>query len=95
MGKTIVIDNQNPTLETVNQNLLRKLNNVIDSLDETDTVGLLNITESVAKLNASSRNNDKLSQPKTEKEEANSVVRSMFGSKLSEAQVVDGEEKRI
>lgn len=63
---------------------------MIEGLDDSDTDGLLNIAESIAKLNTSFRNNDKLSQPKTEKQETNSAVRSMFGSKLSEAQVVDG-----
>lgn len=63
---------------------------MISSLKDTDTEGLLDITEAVAKLNSSFRNNDKLSQPKTEKEEMNNIVRKKFGSKLSEAVVVDG-----
>lgn len=89
MAETI-IDNQAPSLETVNQNLLKKLNNMVESLEESDTQGLLDITEAVAKLNGSFRNNDKLSQPKTEQEETNSAVRSKFGARLKEAQIVDG-----
>lgn len=86
-----VIDNENPTLETVNQNLLKKLNNMLGSLGEDDTQGLLDITEAVAKLNGSFRNNDKLSQPKTEVEETNSVVKAKFGSRLKEAQILNGD----
>lgn len=90
MAGGVIIDNDHPKLETVNQNLLSKLNNMITSLDDDDTEGLLNIVDSVAKLNASFRNNDKLSKPQTEHEETNETVRSIFGEKLSEAQVVDG-----
>lgn len=85
-----VIDNENPTLETVNQNLLKKLNDMLANLDTENTEGLLDITEAVAKLNGSFRNNDKLSQPALEKEQVNSVVKNKFGSRLSEAVVVDG-----
>lgn len=86
-----VIDNKNPSLETVNQNLLRKLNKMLESLGDEDTQGLLDITEAVAKLNGSFRNNDKLSQPVSEKEQINTVVKSKFGSRLSEAVVLNGD----
>lgn len=64
---------------------------MISSLNDDDTEGLLDITEAVAKLNSSFRNNDKLSQPKTEQEEVNAAVRSKFSSRLKEAQIVDGD----
>ena len=63
---------------------------MLDSLNEDDTQGILDITEAVAKLNGSFRNNDKLSQPVPEKEQVNTAVRNKFGSRLSEAVVVDG-----
>lgn len=81
----------NPTLETVNQNLLRKLNNMLDTLNDDDTQGILDITEAVAKLNGSFRNNDKLSQPVSEREQVNSAVKSKFGARLGEAIIVDGD----
>lgn len=63
---------------------------MLDTLNESDTQGLLDITEAVAKLNGSFRNNDKLSQPAPEKEQVNNIVKNKFGSRLSEAVVVDG-----
>lgn len=64
---------------------------MLDTLNDDDTQGILDITEAVAKLNGSFRNNDKLSQPKTDQEETNSLVKSKFSARLKEAQVVDGD----
>lgn len=63
---------------------------MLESLGDENTEGLLDITEAVAKLNGSFRNNDKLSQPVPEKEQVNSIVKNKFGKRLSEAVVVDG-----
>lgn len=67
---------------------------MLESLNDDDTEGLLDITEAVAKLNGSFRNNDKLSQSQTEPEKVNSVVRNKFGTRLSEAVVVDDSKER-
>lgn len=81
-----VIDNDAPTLETVNQNLLKKLNEVI--LDVEDATSLLSLTEAVAKLNSSSKNNDMLGQPKSEKDKTQEEVDGMFGV-LGEGEVIN------
>lgn len=64
---------------------------MLETLNEDDTQGILDITEAVAKLNGSFRNNDKLSQPAPEKEQVNSTVKSKFGKRLGEAVIVDGD----
>lgn len=64
---------------------------MLDILNDDDTQGILDITESVAKLNGSFRNNDKLSQPASEKEQVNSAVKNKFGARLGEAIIVDGD----
>lgn len=68
------------TLEEVNENLLKRLNELIEgaSADE-----ILDITDSVAKLNASRRNNDQLSRPETPEEKTEREQREMFGSVLN------------
>ena len=68
------------TLEEVNENLLRRLNELIEgaSADE-----LLDITDSVAKLNASRRNNDQLGRPETPEEKIAREQREMFGTVLN------------
>lgn len=85
-----LIDNDAPTLDTVNANLLRKLNSMIESVPEDNTEALLNVVEAVAKLNASSKNNDKLGQPKTEQEKIDEELAKRFKDRLGEAQVIDG-----
>lgn len=85
-----LIDNDAPTLDTVNANLLRKLNSMIESVPEGNTEALLNVVEAVAKLNASSKNNDKLGQPKTEQEKIDEELAKRFKDRLGEAQVIDG-----
>lgn len=56
------------TLEEVNQRLLEKLNSLIDDID--DPEGMLKITESIAKLNSSYRNNEQFMRPETADERA-------------------------
>ena len=50
-----VVDNTFPTLEQVNKNALKKLNELIENASSEDIPGLI---ESLAKYNASIRNND-------------------------------------
>ena len=50
-----VVDNTFPTLEQVNKNALKKLNDLIEEASSEDIPGLI---ESLAKYNASIRNND-------------------------------------
>lgn len=84
-----LIDNDAPTLDTVNQNLLRKLNRVIGVLDEADTAALLEVTEAVAKLNASSKNNDRLGALKSDAKRTDEQISKMFLRKLGEAEIVN------
>ena len=57
-GETVegkVVDNTFPTLEQVNKNALKKLNDLIEDASSEERPGLI---ESLAKYNASIRNND-------------------------------------
>lgn len=70
------------TLEEVNQRLLEKLNQLIDETDSPD--GMLKITESIAKLNSSYRNNDQFVRPESaderaERESREALVRVING----------------
>ena len=56
------------TLEEVNQNLLIKLNELIDDAETAEE--MLKLTDSVAKLNSSYRNNDQFVRPETADERA-------------------------
>lgn len=56
------------SLEEVNQNLLERLNALIDEADTAEE--MLKLTESIAKLNASFRNNDQFMRPETADERA-------------------------
>lgn len=76
MGKTV-----NPvTLEEVNENLLKRLNELIESASADE---ILDITDSVAKLNASRKNSDQFSRPETIEEKTEREQREMFGSVLN------------
>lgn len=56
------------TLEELNQNLLERLNELVGQ--ETDPEGILRLTESIAKLNASYKSNDQFARPETAEERA-------------------------
>lgn len=73
-----------PTLEEVNAHLLERLDEVIQDAQPED---LLKIAETVAKLNASSRNNDLVAARIDEAEQQAKKEQEMFGH-LSEADVV-------
>lgn len=83
---TTILDDDNPTLESVNQALLRRLAKLVEAAEPEY---ILDITESVAKLNASLRNNQVFSEPETEAQRAEREAREMF-SGLQEA-MIDGE----
>ena len=68
------------TLEEVNENLLRRLNELIESASADE---LLDITDSVAKLNASRRNSDQFNRPETPEEKLAREQQEMFGSVLN------------
>lgn len=85
-----VIDNDNPSLETVNQNLLRKLNEAIEAVGAEEIGKLLEVTEAVAKLNASSKNNDQLGALKSEKEKVDEELTQRFKQRLGEGEIVGG-----
>lgn len=68
-----------PTLDEVNSNLLCRLNALIDQADGDE---LLRLTEVVAKLNASWKNNDQFGRPESEEERKDREQREIFGSVL-------------
>lgn len=78
----VVINNDAPTLDDVNRNLLKKLNEWIETTDELSE--LVELSNVVAKLNASSRNNDLISMPVSEEEQVEQDITNAFG-KLAEA----------
>lgn len=77
------------TLEDVNNILLQ---NLYDGISECsgDSEALLNYTEAVAKLNASSKNNDKLSKPELNEEERFAQEEKDNFASCAEAEVVNG-----
>lgn len=73
-----------PTLEEVNAHLLERLDEIIQDAEPAD---LLKVAETIAKLNASSRNNDLVAARIDEAEQQAKKEQEMFGH-LSEADVV-------
>lgn len=84
----VVIEYNSPTLESVNQSLLRKLHSAINVLEESNTGALLEVATAVARLNSSSKNNDMLSKPKNDAEQLNDQLKKRFNERLGEATVV-------
>lgn len=76
------------TLEDVNNILLQNLYDGISGASG-DSEALLNFTEAVAKLNASSKNNDKLSSSVSEEERIAQEEKDAFAS-CAEGEVVSG-----
>lgn len=69
-GETVegkVVDNTFPTLEQVNKNALKKLNDLIEAASSEEIPGLI---ESLAKYNASIRNNDVFTKETEEERKA-------------------------
>lgn len=79
------MDASNITLTTVNEVLLKKLHNLIN--DASSAEEILSLTEAVAKLNTSSRNNNQLQAPMSEEEKIEQAQREQFGV-LAEGVVV-------
>lgn len=79
------------TLEDVNNILLQNLYDGI-SASAGDSEKLLNFTEAVAKLNASSKNNDKLSKSELSDEERFAQEDKDNFSSCAEAEIVDGNQ---
>lgn len=75
-----------PTLDEVNSNLLIRLNELIQDADAAD---LLQITESIAKLNSSWKGNSQFGQPLSEEEKMKQQQQEMLADLLS-GEVVDG-----
>lgn len=67
------------SLEEVNENLLKRLNELIENASADE---ILDITDSVAKLNTSRRNSDQFSRPETPEEKTEREQRETFGSVL-------------
>ena len=69
------------TLEEVNNHLLERLNELID--DEETPEGFLKITEAVAKLNASYRNNGQFTIPESADERAERESREALAKAIN------------
>lgn len=79
------------SLKDVNDILLQQLYDGI-AASEGDSEALLNFTEAVAKLNASSKNNDKLETHElSEEERLAEEDKDMFAS-CAEAEILDGNQ---
>lgn len=69
------------TLEEVNQNLLERLNALITDTDNPE--GMLKLTEAIAKLNASYRNNGQFTVPETDDERAERESREALAKAIN------------
>lgn len=69
------------TLEEVNQNLLVRLNELIDGAETAEE--MLKLTDSVAKLNSSYRNNDQFVRPETADERAERESREALAKAIN------------
>ena len=69
------------TLEEVNNNLLERLNTLIDEADTAEE--MLKLTEAIAKLNASFRNNDQFMRPETADERAERESREALAKAIN------------
>lgn len=69
------------TLEEVNQNLLERLNSLIDEAETAEE--MLKLTEAIAKLNASFRNNDQFMRPETADEKAERESREALAKAIN------------
>ena len=80
----IIDPTKSPTLEEVNAHLLERLDEVIQDANPED---LLKVAETIAKLNASSRNNDLVAARIDEAEQEEKKAMEMFGH-LKEGEVL-------
>lgn len=81
---TIIDPTKAPTLEEVNAHLLERLDEIIQDAEPAD---LLKVAETIAKLNASSRNNDLVAARIDEAERQQKQEQEMFGH-LKEGEVL-------
>lgn len=82
---SVIIDNDCPDIETVNKNLLSKLNELI--LEATEPDQIASLTDSVAKYNTSIRNNDIFSPKESEEAKIDRQKREIFGAALKGEEV--------
>lgn len=80
----IIDPTKTPTLEEVNAHLLERLD---EAIQDADSKGLLKIAETVAKLNASSKNNKLVAARVDEAELQQKKEQEMFGH-LKEGEVL-------
>ena len=80
----IIDPTKTPTLEEVNARLLERLDELIQ---DANAMAILDIANAVAKLNASSRNNDLVAARIDEAEQQAKKEQEMFGH-LSEGEVL-------
>lgn len=64
------------TLDELNDNLITKLNALVDEAGAED---ILSLTEAIAKLNASRRNSDQFAKPQTEEERLEAERAAVLG----------------
>lgn len=64
------------TLDELNDNLIARLNELVDNAEAED---ILPLTEAIAKLNASRRNSDQFARPQTEEERIEAERAAVLG----------------
>ena len=80
MSQVVIAKPKQVTLQNVNEKLLERLNNLIDSAGPED---ILQITEAIAKLNSSYKGNLQFGEPVTEEEKMEKEQKDLLGDILT------------
>ena len=83
MNQVIVAKQKQVSLEELNAKLRDRLNNLIDDAGPED---ILQITEAIAKLNSSYKNNSQFEEPMTDEEKIEQEQKELLGD------ILNGEE---
>ena len=84
MSQVLITKEKEVTLKEVNEKLLKRLNELIDDAGAED---ILQITESIAKLNSSYKGNTQFGEPLTEEEKLEKEQRDLLGGILTGEEV--------
>ena len=84
MSQVLIAKEKEVTLKEVNEKLLKRLNELIDDAGAED---ILQITESIAKLNSSYKGNTQFGEPLTEEEKLEKEQRDLLGGILTGEEV--------
>ena len=84
MSQVLVAREKEVTLKEVNEKLLKRLNELIDDAGAED---ILQITESIAKLNSSYKGNTQFGEPLSEEERLEKEQKDLLGNILTGEEV--------